>query len=113
MKDFDIYMNLARGVQSELLKEINAYIKFEIYVEIDTVIFKITFKGFRFHYAMDDVSNKVMNGESYKDLASDILTTYKNAILSAFFKTEERKMRDKKTALFEDIDDYYNVTLEA
>lgn len=94
----DVYWNFATSIREKLKEEVNGVVKFEIYGSIDTVIFKIYFKEFDFKYGISEVQSIIYDGRS-EELVENILSAYKRAILSAFFKTENRKKRDKELAL--------------
>lgn len=81
-----------------LRNEVNGLIKFEIYGEIDTIVFKIFFKDFDFNYGINDVQSIIYDGSS-EEVVCDILSRYKKAILNGFFKTEDRKRRDEAIRL--------------
>ncbi len=94
----EAYWDFAQGIRNKLRNEINGLIKFEIYEEIDTIVFKIYFKDFDFNYGINDVQSIIYDGSS-EEVVCDILSRYKKAILNGFFKTEDRKRRDEAKLL--------------
>jgi len=91
MGDKSIYYEFANGMFKKLIKEINGKIVYEIYINLDAVIFKIYFKDFDFSYAISNVSEKIYTGESMDTIISDLKEKYKRAILNSFFKTGRKK----------------------
>lgn len=89
----DMYWDFAQSIRGRLRDEVNGIVKFEIFGSIDTVIFKIYFKEFDFKYGISEVQSVIYDGKT-EEVVESILSAYKRAILSAFFKTENRKKRD-------------------
>lgn len=85
MADRSIYYDFARGMFDRFKEAINGKIIYEIYPEIDVVIFKIFFKDFEFSYAVNNVANVIYDGTQDK-LVEEFTHKYKRAILNAFFK---------------------------
>ena len=98
--DRKFYTDRARDIMQALRHEVNGSIRYEVYPEIDSIIFKVRFKGFDFNYAVNCIDH-IHEGDSNK-IVSDILHAYRNTIYGAFFKTEERKERDRKEAGYVD-----------
>lgn len=94
----EAYWDFAQSIRERLRNEINGRIKFEIYEEIDTIVFKIFFKDFDFNYGINDVQSIIYDGSS-EEVVCDILSRYKKAILNGFFKTDDRKRRDEAIRL--------------
>lgn len=94
----DMHWEFAQSVRAKLRDEVNGIIKFEIFGGIDTVIFKIYFKEFDFKYGISEVQSVIYDGRT-DEIVDDILAAYKRAVLSAFFKTENRKKRDQEIRL--------------
>lgn len=94
----DMYWDFAQNIRGRLRDEVNGIIKFEIFESIDTVIFKIYFKEFDFKYGINEVSSVIYDGRT-DEVVDDILSAYKRVILSAFFKTENRKREIKRLDL--------------
>ena len=94
----EAYWDFAQGIRNKLRNEVNGFIKFEIYEEIDTIVFKIFFKDFDFNYGINDVQS-IIYDESSEEVICDILTRYKKAVLNGFFKTDDRKRRDEAIRL--------------
>lgn len=90
----DVYFDFAMSVKRRLNEEINARIVFEIYEDIDTIIFNIYFKGFEFKYAINDIQTIVYTGRT-DEVVTDMLSAYKGCILNSFFKSKARKERDQ------------------
>lgn len=98
----DVYFDFAKAVKRRLNEEVNARILFEIYDDIDTIIFRLYFKDFEFKYAMNDIQTIVYTGQT-EQVVTDILSAYKGCILSSFFKSKARKERDKTKKIMEAI----------
>lgn len=96
--DKQMYFEYAKSINNKLREEVNGYVKFRVYTNIDAIIFTIDFKDFNFEYAIKDIEEKVYAGDS-EFVADEILRTYKASVLSAFFKTEKRKERDNRRRL--------------
>ena len=93
----EIYRDFAVAVFKKLVTEVNGKVVYEIYQAADTVIFKVFFKDFQFGYAFNRISEKMYNGTSSTDeCVAEFKAAYKKVIFDAFFKTEERKARDRK-----------------
>ena len=75
--------------------EINGGVVYEYYKNIDSIIIRTTFKEFRFDYAINSLTELVYNGNS-DIVANEFLQAYRSAVLGAFFKTSDRKERDRK-----------------
>ena len=97
--DKQIYIECARAMLNRLRSEINGGIKYEIYPEVDTIIIKINFKNFDFNYGINNVQELMMNDGIHLAI-DDLLYKYKKAVLNGFFKTEERKEREKLEGMF-------------
>lgn len=89
-----IYFDCAKYVSKKLHEEVNGFIKFEVYPEIDTIIFKIVFKDFNFNYPMNNIQ-EMMYVKGLDEEVETLLKKYKKAILNGFFKSDQRKERDK------------------
>lgn len=90
----DVYFDFAKSIKRRLNEEVNARILFEIYEDIDTIIFRLYFKDFEFKYALNDIQTIVYTGQT-EQVVTDILSAYKGCILNSFFKSKARKERDK------------------
>ena len=90
----DVYFDFAKSIKRRLNEEANARILFEIYEDIDTIIFRLYFKDFEFKYALNDIQTIVYTGKT-DEVVVDILSAYKSCILNSFFKSKARKERDK------------------
>ena len=94
----EAYWDFAQGIRKKLINEVNGLVKFEIYEEIDTIIFRIFFKDFDFNYGINDVQSIIYEGSS-EEVICDILSRYKKAILNGFFKSEDRKRQEEEKRL--------------
>ena len=94
MTERSVYHDFARAMFDRFKSEINGKIIYEIYPEIDTVIFKISFKDFEYSYAVNNVTH-IIYGGNQDLLVEEFLKKYRKSILSAFFKTEAHKRRDE------------------
>ena len=92
--DKQIYIECARAMNSRLRQEVNGLVKYEIYPEVDTIIFKITFKDFNFNYGINYVQDLMMRNATGEAI-DELLHKYKKAIMNAFFKSDARKERDR------------------
>ena len=90
-----LYFDYARAINEKIRAEVNGYVKFKVYSDIDAIIFTVSFKDFNFDYAIKDIEEKIYAGDS-ELVAEEILRTYKAAVLSAFFKTDKRKEHDNR-----------------
>ena len=95
MQVSEVYWDFAQNIRGKLRDEINGVVKFEIYEHIDTVIFKIYFKEFDFHYAINEVQSVIYEGKT-EEVVDDILHRYRKTILNAFFKSDERKRKEQE-----------------
>lgn len=92
--DRNMYVECARAVVGRLRKEVNGLVRYEVYPEVDTIIFKVIFKDFDFNYGVNYIQD-VMYNEGFDTVVDDILSKYKKAVNNAFFKTDARKERDR------------------
>lgn len=92
--DKRIYIECAKSVTHRLYKEINGKIVYEIYPEVDTIVFKVVFKDFDFHYAANNIQEIIYN-DGFDDVINVFLSKYKHCILNAFFKSDEKKERER------------------
>ena len=91
-----MYIEFANKVKGKLIAELNGFVRYELYSNIDTVIFKICFKDFDFAYALNHVADSIYNGISVDSIVEDFKKCYLKEIKNSFFKTESRKKRDKE-----------------
>ena len=93
-----MYYNFVKDVKNKLHEEINGRIIYEVYPEVDVCVFKVTFKDFTFAFPVDRVKARwIEEGkEGIIDIVNAFKTAYKDAIMNGFFKTQERKERDRK-----------------
>lgn len=97
---FDMYMDFALKVKEKLMADLNGRIWFDIYPSIDTIIFNVEFKGFKFNYGLNDIQeNIIMKSEFATESAEKIKSHYKKSLFNAFFKSEKHKERDNKKKL--------------
>lgn len=87
--------DFALNMYHAMRDEINGTVEFEIYEQIDTIIFKTYFKDFTFSYPIKDLSDKIYSCTPVSELVKDFKEEYKRAILTSFFKTERRKTISK------------------
>ena len=81
-------------MNNKIRQEVNGLVRYEIYPEMDAIVFKIKFKDFGFNYGVNNIQDLIYNNGTDKAI-DDLLKKYKKAVLNAFFKTEERKERDR------------------
>lgn len=97
---FEMYMDFAMAVKERLLKEVNGRVWFDIYPRIDTVIFHIDFKDFKYNYGINDIQENIMTKSDYAEEITDILKNhYRKSVFNAFFKSDKHKERDEKKKL--------------
>jgi hypothetical protein len=84
------------GIFQQLKTEVNGGVRYISYPEDDFVIFRISFKGFSYEYAMSHVSERMAAGTTIDDTVKDIKENYKKTLLAAFFKNDYRRTNDMK-----------------
>lgn len=85
MNENNMYYDFGLSVMNKLRDKVRGKIVFEIYKEIDAVIFKVYFKDFNFKYVVKDVTNLVLTGGSDR-VVEEILKKYREVVMKAFFK---------------------------
>ena len=90
-----MYIDFAKSVKTKLYEEINGRVIFEIYQEVDTIVFKVFFKDFDYSYAVSNIWDRIYSGQPTDTIVADFIAGYKKAIRRAFFKTAEHKKRDE------------------
>lgn len=90
----NMYFEFAKNVKTRLCNEINGRVVFEIYKDIDTIVFKVFFKDFDYSYAVNNIWDRIYSGQPSDTVVADFIAGYKKAIKRAFFKTAEHKKRD-------------------
>lgn len=93
-----LYWDFAKNIKDKLSNDINGRIEFEIYKEIDTVIFKVFFKNFKYSYAVNNVQDRIYSG-SVEEIPEEFKKAYMSSIKKAFFKTESHKRRDERAKM--------------
>ena len=88
----DMYYDFVTAVKNKLHEDLNGTIKYECYEESDTVVFKVFFKDFSFGFAVSNVIKEMKDPQS---IAFEFKARYEEAIKNAFFKSPERKAREK------------------
>ncbi len=91
-----MYLDFANGVKGKLIEDLNGFVRYELYPNIDTVIFKICFKEFDFAFALNHVSEIIYKGVTTDSIVEEFKKEYLKEIKNSFFKTEARKKRDKE-----------------
>lgn len=99
--DKQLYLDFGKSIRNRLYGDINGRIWFEMYPEIDTIVIKIIFKEFDYHYAIDHVQEHVYNSDE-EEIVNDFKKKYKRDVLNAFFKTDERKWKDREDRIFQE-----------
>ena len=89
MNENDMYYDFGISVMSKLRDRVRGKIVFEVYKEIDAIIFKVFFKDFNFKYVVKDVTNLVLTGGSDKTV-EEIMKKYREVVMKAFFKGENK-----------------------
>lgn len=97
----NMYIDFAKSVKAGLYQEINGRVVFEIYKEIDTIVFKVFFKDFDYAYAVNNIWDRIYSGEPTDTIVADFISGYKKAIRRAFFKSEEQKKREQMAKIGE------------
>ena len=91
------YVDCAKSIDKKLRREVNGFVSFELYPEVDTIIFKIVFKDFNFSKAIGNVSDIYLGAaNSIDNTVANIVKSYRCTVLNAFFKSEERKERERQ-----------------
>ena len=85
MNENDMYNNFALSVLNKLRDRVRGKIVFEVYKEIDAVIFKIYFKDFNFKYVIKDITNLVLTGSSDR-VVDEVVKKYREVVMKGFFK---------------------------
>jgi hypothetical protein len=93
-----LYWDFAKNIKDKLSNDINGRIVFEIYKDIDTVIFKVFFKDFEYSYAVNNVQDRIYSG-SVEEIPEAFKKAYMSSIKKAFFKTECHKRRDERAKM--------------
>lgn len=88
------YVDQARSIKERLREEVNGIVRFEVYPEVDTIVFKIIFKDFGFNYAINNIQ-ELMYSDGFDGQIDILLKKYRSAVLSGFFKNDKRKEREK------------------
>lgn len=93
-----MYYDFVNDVKDKLHEEINGRIIYEVYPNVDICVFKVTFKDFNFAFAVDRVKVQWIGEgrEGIIDIVNAFKTSYKDAIMDAFFKNDQHKERDRK-----------------
>lgn len=94
----NVYWDFAQSIKKKLCDDINGRVVFEIYKDIDTVIFKVFFKDFDFFYAVNDVQDRIYAGTT-DEIPEEFKKRYMSAIKGAFFKTANHKRRDEMSKM--------------
>ena len=95
MNDNKMYYDFASGKFKKLCERVNGKIVYEIYKELDAVIFRIFFKDFEFKYAVKDVTQLVLNGQT-DQVIEELLSRYRSVLLGAFFKSKNYTKRGEE-----------------
>ena len=90
MNEKTMYIEFASKMFKLLCNEVNGKIQYELYPEVDVVIFKILFKDFDFSYAINNVQDHIYNCTA-DAVVADFKEKYKRAIFNAFFKNGRKK----------------------
>jgi len=75
--------------------EVNGCVRYEAYPSMDAVIFDIKFKDYVFKCPINKIQEKISNCVSVRDVVNYVKEEYRKALLSTFFKSDNRKMKDK------------------
>jgi len=89
MNENEMYYDFGLAIMKKLRDRVRGKIVFEVYKEIDAVIFKIYFKDFNFKYVVKDVTDIVLLGSSDM-VINEILKKYREVVMKAFFKGENK-----------------------
>lgn len=90
------YYEFGTKLISKIKQECNGDVTFEAYEKVDMILIRITFKGYRFNWPCDYVQNRIACGESINDIYKQFKDDYSDEIHKSFFKSQERKKRDKE-----------------
>lgn len=95
MSDYFELKDFGMKVKSKIIEEVNGYVKFEIYPDVDVIIFKIMFKEFEYKHATNIKDLESMEENAAVTLANKILDDYRDCLMKSYFKTEKRKEKDR------------------
>lgn len=90
MNDKQMYYDFATSMFKKLCEKVNGKIVYEIYKDLDAVIFKVFFKDFEYKYAVKDVTNIILSG-GMDQVIEDLLSKYRSVLMRAFFKSKEKE----------------------
>lgn len=93
MGEKSMYYEFAKAMFKRLCDLINGDIRYEIYANIDSVIFKTKFKEFDFNFAIGHVSEHMLTGD-IDSVVKEFETKYRKAINNAFFKQEKNRKEE-------------------
>lgn len=85
-----LYIDQARSIKEKLREEVNGLVRFEVYPEVDTIVFKIIFKDFDFNYAINNIQELMYSG-GFDEQIDILLKKYRSAVLSGFLKMIKEK----------------------
>lgn len=86
MNENDMYNSFALSVLNKLRDRVRGKIVFEVYKEIDAIIFKVYFKDFNFKYVIKDITNLVLTGSSDR-VVDEVVKKYREVVMKGFFKS--------------------------
>ena len=87
-----MYYEFAKIVKEKLINSLNGYVRYELYPDVDTIIFKVKFKDFTFSYPVNGIAALVYDGRS-DEIVEDFKTRYRKSIYRAFFKPQVEVVR--------------------
>ena len=91
----DMMYEFVTNFKKKLCTELNGVVKYEAYDKIDTVVFKVFFKGFTYSYPIDGVTNKIYSGIDTDELVEDFMKNYLRSVKWSIFKSDEQKQREE------------------
>ena len=71
--------------------EVNGKVRYFAYPEMDSVIFRVTFKAFQFEFALHGVTERMNKGQAVDEIIEEVKAEYKKTLFSAFFRSGQRR----------------------
>lgn len=92
MNDRELYYEFANIVKEKLMNSLRGYVRYEVYPDVDTIIFKVKQKDFTFSYPVNGIATLVFDGKS-DEVVENFKARYKKSIYRAFFKPQVEVVR--------------------
>lgn len=92
--EYSIIKDFAYKVKGKLCEDVNGKITYIIYGAQDSIAINIEFKDFQFTTLITEIQDKIYQEVSVDSICEEIKKEYREKILNAFFKSEQRKRLD-------------------